>query len=62
MAQPSTGFKAGKHPEYCVYCGGKWKANKHTADCPLSEQLQSLQARPVYCPLCGEVVNGDHVC
>lgn len=62
MGKPSAGFKAGKHPEYCVYCGGKWKAGKHTKDCPLGDALQDLQARKLYCPLCGEEVVGDHVC
>ena len=62
MAKPSAGFKAGKHPEYCVYCGGKAKKQGHTKECPLSEVLQDLAAMKVYCPLCGEQVAGDHVC
>jgi len=60
MAKPSVGFKAGQHPEFCVFCGGKLP--RHKKACPLPGDLQKVLGKKVFCPLCGKVVSGDHVC
>ena len=60
MGKPRPGFKKGELIEYCIFCGKLLPSHKKS--CPLSEELQDLMAKTVYCPLCGDQVVGEHVC